>query len=57
MFVDLRYGHQAIGGKAYVPDVSGSQDLRYDLWNRLKLQLTCLREYLAIAYYRLNGWI
>jgi uncharacterized SAM-binding protein YcdF (DUF218 family) len=57
LFVDLRYGHQAIGGKAYVPDVSGSQGLRYDLWNRLKLQITCLRECLAIAYYRLNGWI
>lgn len=57
MFIDLDYAHRLVGGKAYVPDVSGSNVLRYDLWNRLKLEITCIREYLAIAYYRANGWI
>ena len=56
LFDDLRYAHGRLGGKAYVPDVSGNMDLRYDLWNRLKLEITCLREYAALAYYRLNGW-
>ena len=57
MFIDLRYGHQRIGGRPYVPDVSGSYSLRYDLWNRLHLQLACLRELVALGYYRANGWI
>jgi len=51
------YAHRGIGGKAYVPDVSDATGLRYTWWNYLKLQVTCLREYFAIAYYALNGWI
>lgn len=57
LFDDLRYAHGGIGGKAYVPDVSNNMDLRYDFWNRLKLEITCIREYTALAYYKLNGWI
>lgn len=57
LFSDLAYRHRALGGKRYAPDVSGNYAVRYDLWNRLKLQVTCIREGLAIAYYRLNGWI
>jgi uncharacterized SAM-binding protein YcdF (DUF218 family) len=54
---DFAYRHTRIGGKAYVPDVSSATDLRYTFWNYLKLEITCLREYVAIAYYALNGWI
>jgi hypothetical protein len=57
LFDDLDYHHSGIGGKPYVPDVSGSMDLRYNIWNRLKLEITCVREYAAIGYYELNGWI
>lgn len=57
MFVDLNYNHQQIGGKVYSPDVSGSLNLRYNFWNYLKLEITCLREFAAIFYYKLNGWI
>ena len=54
---DFTYAHQAIGGKAWAPDVSDSPGLRYTFWNYLKLEITCLREFVAIAYYRLNGWL
>ncbi|MBX2983606.1 MAG: ElyC/SanA/YdcF family protein [Flavobacteriales bacterium] len=57
LFDDLRYAHRSIGGKPYIPDVSSSTDLRYNFWNQLKLEITCLREYVALAYYKLNGWI
>lgn len=30
---------------------------RYNMWNYLKLEITVLREYMAIAWYWLNGWI
>lgn len=57
MHHSFAYRHKSIGGKAWAPDVSGSTGLRYTFWNYLKLEITCLRELLAIAYYRLNGWI
>lgn len=57
MFVDLGYRHGAIGGKPWTPDVSGDLALRYNFWNYLKLEVTCLREYMAIAYYWMNDWI
>lgn len=57
MFIDLGYGHRRIGGKAWVPDVSQEAGLRYTFWNYLKLEITCLREYVAIAYYWVNDWI
>lgn len=31
--------------------------LRYNFWNYLKLEITVLREYVAIFWYWLNGWI
>lgn len=57
MHHDFAYAHERIGGKAWVPDVSRSTGLRYTFWNYVKLEVTCLREFLAIGYYRLNGWI
>lgn len=57
MFIDLRYGHRRIGGKKWSPDVSDANGLRYNFWNYLKLEITCLREYAAIAYYWLNDWV
>ena len=57
MFVDLGYNHKRIGGKKYLPDVSDDMALRFNFWNYLKLEITCLREYVAIVYYKLNGWI
>jgi uncharacterized SAM-binding protein YcdF (DUF218 family) len=57
LFSDLGYRHRALGGRRFVPDVSHSYAVRYDLWNRLKLQITCYREFMAILYYRLNGWV
>lgn len=57
MFVDLSYDHKKVGGKKYTPDVSSNLALRYNFWNYLKLEITCLREFTALAYYKLNGWI
>ncbi|HEY0978370.1 MAG TPA: YdcF family protein [Flavobacteriales bacterium] len=57
MFVDLAYDHRGVGGRVFVPDVSERSGLRYTFWNYLKLEITCLREFFAISYYRLNGWL
>ncbi|MBK7618778.1 MAG: YdcF family protein [Flavobacteriales bacterium] len=54
---DFNYQHQNIGGKTWAPDVSNDPGLRYTFWNYLKLEITCLREFVAIGYYALNDWI
>lgn len=51
------YAHERLGGKAWLPDMSGRTGLRYTFWNYLKLEVACAREGVALAYYRLNGWI
>lgn len=57
MYHAFAYEHRRIGGKDWVPDVSDAPGLRYTWWNYLKLEVTVMREWVAIAYYRLNGWI
>ena len=57
MFVNLNYNHRKLGGKTFVPDISENLNLRYNFWNYLKLEIICLREYAAIIYYKMNGWI
>ena len=57
MFGDLGYDFKKSGGKMYVPDVSNNVALRYNFWNYLKLEITCLREFTALGYYWMNGWI
>lgn len=57
VFISLDYDHRRLGGRKMVPDVSQHLDLRYNFWNHIKLEIICLREYMAILYYRLNGWI
>lgn len=31
--------------------------LRYNMWNYMKYEITVLREYCAISYYKIRGWI
>lgn len=57
MYVDLSYDRKKLGENYYVPDVSENMSLRYDFWNYLKLEVIVLREFAAILFYKLNGWI
>lgn len=57
MFVNLKYSHKKVGGKKFAPDISEYMGLRYNYWNYLKLEITCLREFTALFYYKVNGWI
>ena len=53
---DLSLKKQKLGGNEAVPSVE-SVKMRYTFFNYLKLEITCLREYFALAYYRIKGWI
>lgn len=57
MFIDLSYNSRKLKGLKYVPDVGENLSLRYNFWNYLKLEITCMREFTAILYYKINGWI
>ncbi|MCF8360426.1 MAG: YdcF family protein [Prolixibacteraceae bacterium] len=54
---DLRFDDNLLGGNTGVVDVGGSVPLRYRFWNYLEYEVIVAREYLAIAYYKLKGWI
>jgi len=53
----LEFDAQALGAAQGMPDVGGSVSIRYAIWTRLHIQLTVIREYMAIAYYWVMGWI
>lgn len=46
-----------LGGNRYIPYVSRSISLRYRFWTHLKYEVLILREYFALTYYKLKGWI
>lgn len=54
---DLSFRAGLLGGRSYVPDVGDNVVLRYKFWNYLEYELEILREYVAIGYYWLMGWI
>ncbi|SHJ54876.1 Uncharacterized SAM-binding protein YcdF, DUF218 family [Tangfeifania diversioriginum] len=55
---DFSFSDDELGGnKTFVPDVGQSMSVRYQLWNHLKYEITFAREILALAYYKLRGWI
>lgn len=45
--------HDKKGRKRMTPDLN----MRYNMWSYLNYELLVLREYVAIAYYKLRGWI
>lgn len=52
---DLKTGAKKSGANKKSPD--SELQLRYQFWNHLKYQVMCYREYVAIAYYKIRGWI
>ena len=53
---DLSLKKQKLGGNETIPSVE-SVKMRYTFFNYLKLEITCFREYCALAYYKIKGWI
>lgn len=53
---DLSLKKQKLGGNEIVPSVE-SVKMRYTFFNYLKLEITCIREYFALGYYKVKGWI
>lgn len=54
---DITANKENLGGNRFVPDVNKSISLRYRFWTHLKYEVLIMREYFALAYYKLKGWI
>lgn len=53
---NLSLKQQKLKGREDVPNVE-STNLRYTFWNYLKLEIDTYREYFALFYYKIKGWI
>jgi len=53
----LDFDTKKLGGSSKMPEIGDQLSLRYKIWTRLHIQISLLREYTAIAYYWLMGWI
>lgn len=52
---NLSLENQKLGGNK-IPSVE-STNIRYTFYNYLELEIICLREYIALTYYKLKEWI
>ena len=57
MNTNLSFDGNKLGGRKYIPDVGENIDVRYNFWSYLKIEIICLREFTALGYYKLKGWI
>lgn len=52
---NLSLENQKLGGNK-IPSVENT-NMRYTFYNYLKLEITCVREYIALLYYKIKNWI
>ncbi|OQA26407.1 MAG: hypothetical protein BWY59_01401 [Verrucomicrobia bacterium ADurb.Bin345] len=56
--MNLLYDPEELGGRRVpLPDGAGSLMVRYEFWNNLGFLGSAAREWTALAYYWLKGWI
>jgi uncharacterized SAM-binding protein YcdF (DUF218 family) len=46
-----------LGGRRFIPDIGSNITLRYQFWSQMNYELLILREWAALGYYKLKGWI
>jgi uncharacterized SAM-binding protein YcdF (DUF218 family) len=54
---DLVFDDRDLKGNRLAPPIGENLQFRYQFWNHLKYEVIVLREYFALAYYKLRGWI
>ena len=54
---DLSFSAKKLGSRSWVPDIGQNITIRYRFWMYLDYEFLVLREWLAMAYYKLQGWI
>lgn len=54
---DITFNARKLGGRKFIPDIGGSITLRYQFWTQMNYELLVVREWAALVYYQLKGWI
>lgn len=54
---DLTFIDKDLKGNKLAPSIGNNLQVRYQFWNHLKYEVVVIREYFALAYYKLRGWI
>lgn len=57
MEADFSFNDKDLGGNNVLPNIGHNIQLRYQFWNHLRFQTLVYREYTAIAFYKIKGWI
>lgn len=53
---NLSLENLSLKGNKIIPNI-GNTKMRYTFWNYLKLEIDTYREYFALLYYKMKGWI
>jgi len=54
---DLTFNDPDLKGNKMAPAIGSNLQVRYQFWNHLKYEVIVIREYFAIGYYSIRGWI
>lgn len=54
---DLTFEDNTLEGNKLAPPIGQNLQLRYQFWNHLKYEVIVIREYFALSYYKIRGWI
>ena len=54
---ELSFDDSLLGGKKWLPPIGKNITIRYQFWTQLRYEQLVIREWLAILYYKMNGWI
>jgi len=53
----ITFNGYLLGGRKFIPDIGTSIALRYQFWTQMNYELLVIREWVALGYYQLKGWI
>jgi uncharacterized SAM-binding protein YcdF (DUF218 family) len=54
---EITFNDAVLGGRKWIPGVGENLGLRYQFWTQLRYEEMMMREFLAIFYYKVKGWI
>jgi uncharacterized SAM-binding protein YcdF (DUF218 family) len=54
---DLEFKGKKLGGRRFIPEIGDNLAVRYNFWAQMNYEMLVLREWAALAYYKMKGWI
>lgn len=54
---DISFRDSTLGGRTWFPDMGKNLTVRYRFWTQMHYEQLIIREYFALAYYWVKGWI